>query len=110
MEESATSNNVHLAVFLRLPSQVASESSTGDKGKLRALSMSTNGINSVRNKFDNFSSLINDEIDVLVIAETKIDSSFPTSQFTINGFKEPYRLDVYGNSGGIWFMSETASF
>ena len=31
-------------------------------------------------------------IDVLVIAETKIDSSFPTSQFLIDGFKSPYRL------------------
>ena len=58
-------------------------------------------INSVRNKFENFSSLISDKVDILIIAETKIDSSLPTSQFTINGFKKPYRLTVSGNSGGI---------
>ena len=56
-------------------------------------------INSVRNKFDNFSSLISDKVDILIIAETKIESSFPTSQFTINDFTKPYRLDVSGNSG-----------
>ncbi len=40
-------------------------------------------------------------VDVLVIAETKIDSSFQKIQFLINGFKAPYRLDVSGNSGGV---------
>ena len=50
--------------------------------------------------------MINDFVGVLVIAETKIYSSFPTNQFIINGFKCPYRLDVSGNNGGIWFMSE----
>ena len=38
-------------------------------------------INSVRNKLDNLSLMIRDNIDILVIAETKIDSSFPASQF-----------------------------
>ena len=65
------------------------------------ITMAYININFIRNKFDNFSSLISDKVDVLVIAETKIDSSFPASQFTINGFKKPYRLDVSGNSGGI---------
>ena len=58
-------------------------------------------INSIRNKFSGISEMIGDFVDVLVIAETKIDSSFPTSQFIINGFKSPYRLDVSGYSGGI---------
>ena len=38
---------------------------------------------------------------ILVIAETKIHTSFPTKQFLIGGFKSPYRLDVSGNRGGI---------
>ena len=58
-------------------------------------------INSIRNKFSGFSEMIGENVDILVIAETKIDSSFPTSQFLIDGFKSPYRLDVSGNSGGI---------
>ena len=58
-------------------------------------------INSIRNKFSGFSEMIGENVDILVIAQTKIDSSFPTSQFLIDGFKSPYRLDVSGNSGGI---------
>ena len=37
--------------------------------------------------------------------ETKLDSSFPSSQFTINGFKEPIRLDITRNSGGLLVYS-----
>ena len=43
-------------------------------------------MNSIRNKFTNFASLIQNSVDVLVIAETKLDASFPTSQFEIPGF------------------------
>ena len=35
-----------------------------------------------------------------MISETKIDESFPTSQFLI-GFSSPYRLDRNSNGGGI---------
>ena len=36
-----------------------------------------------------------------MISETKIDESFPTSQFLIDGFSSPYRLDRNSNGGGI---------
>ena len=36
-----------------------------------------------------------------MISETKIDDTFPDSQFLIEGFSEPYRLDRTGNGGGI---------
>ena len=62
-------------------------------------------INSVRNKFEHFSQMIRDKLDVLIIAETKLDSSFPSSQFTINGFKAPIRLDITRNSGGLLVYS-----
>lgn len=58
-------------------------------------------INSIRNKFTNFSQMINKNVDVLVIAETKLDETFPKQQFVLEGYKEPYRLDVASNSGGI---------
>ena len=38
-------------------------------------------INSIRNKFDLLMNIIKNEIDILMISETKIDS-FPISQFT----------------------------
>ena len=36
-----------------------------------------------------------------MIGETKLDSSFPESQFLIEGFQKPYRLDVTSRSGGL---------
>ena len=45
--------------------------------------------------------MIGDKIDVLTVAETKLDSSFPSSQFRIKGFKPPIRLDINKSSGGL---------
>ena len=50
-------------------------------------------INSLRNKFEFLISLIKDNRDILMISETKLDPSFPTNQFMINGFSAPFRLD-----------------
>ena len=58
-------------------------------------------INSVRNKFDLLSDIIKNNIDILMISETKLDSSFPNGQFQIYGYSEPYRLDRNGNGSGI---------
>ena len=58
-------------------------------------------INSIRNKFDNLKSIINENVDILCIAETKIDESFPTAQFIIPGYHKPYRLDISDRQGGL---------
>ena len=58
-------------------------------------------INSIRNKFDMLSDLIKGKVDILLISETKLDESFPSSQFSIPGFSTPYRLDRTGRGGGI---------
>ena len=58
-------------------------------------------INSLRNKFEFLISLIKDNIDILMISETKLDQSFPTNQFMINGFSAPLRLDRNDKGGGI---------
>ena len=50
-------------------------------------------INSIRNKFDALREMIIDNIDILIITETKIDESFPPSQFQIDGYKLPFRMD-----------------
>ena len=36
---------------------------------------------------------VKDNIDILILSETKLDSSFPHAQFSIEGFSKPYRLD-----------------
>ena len=46
-------------------------------------------INSLRNKFESLKILIKGNIDLLVITESKLDESFPTQQFAIDGFTLP---------------------
>ena len=58
-------------------------------------------INSIRNKFDFLVNKIEGNVDILMISETKLDESFPTGQFLIDGFHEPVRLDRNRNGGGI---------
>ena len=58
-------------------------------------------INSVRNKFKNMSSLISENVDILIVAETKLDSSFPTAQFLILGFHHPFQLGINRQSCGL---------
>ena len=36
-------------------------------------------INSIRNKFDNLTLTIDEHVDILCVAETKIENSFPTA-------------------------------
>ena len=43
-------------------------------------------INSLPGKFDQLRTLWGKNIDILVLTETKLDSSFPNSQFAIDGF------------------------
>ena len=39
--------------------------------------------------------------DTLTIAETKIDETFTTGKFMIEGFGEPFRKDINKNGGGL---------
>ena len=52
-------------------------------------------INSVRNKFEALTYIIDNNIDLLLISETKLDDSFPTAQFQMKGFSVPYRYDFF---------------
>ena len=45
--------------------------------------------------------LIKDKIDIFLISETKLDSSFPSGQFVIKGYSTPFRLDRNQNGGGL---------
>ena len=58
-------------------------------------------LNSIRHKFDTISDLIKGKIDIFLISETKIDNSFPNSQFQIHGYTMPFRLDRTMDGGGL---------
>ena len=45
--------------------------------------------------------MVAEEIDIFIITETKLDDSFPASQFSISGFCTPFRLDRNKNGDGI---------
>ena len=49
-------------------------------------------INSLCRKFDSLVQMVHNNLDILLISETKIDSSFSTAQFQIEGYTT-YRLD-----------------
>ena len=50
-------------------------------------------INSIRNKFEALKYIVSGNMDVLVVTESKLDESFPASQFSMEGFSPPFRLD-----------------
>ena len=50
-------------------------------------------INSIRNKFKAVIQNVSREVYLLMIFETKIDESFPKSQFLIKGFSDPFCID-----------------
>ena len=58
-------------------------------------------INTIENKIDFLKMIVINNIDILIITETKLDDSYPTAQFSIDGYKKPFRLDR--NKDGVEF-------
>ena len=58
-------------------------------------------LNSIRNKLEMLSNSIKGNFDILMISETKLDSTFPSNQFTIEGYAGPIRFGRSGREGGI---------
>ena len=58
-------------------------------------------INCIRDKFEPLVIFINNNLDILMISQTKIDDTFPESQFLIEGFLIPYRYDRTAKGGVI---------
>ena len=46
------------------------------------------------NKFADLQTIINGNVDIFSIAETKLDASFPSTQFTLEGHHTPSHLDI----------------
>ena len=58
-------------------------------------------INFLQNKFEPLAKLVRGKVDILIISETKIDDSFHTHQFMIDGYSSPFREDRNSHGGGL---------
>ena len=58
-------------------------------------------INSLKNKFEDLKFIINRNLDIILLSETKLDDSFPSAQFILMHFSIPYWLDRNSNGGGL---------
>ena len=54
--------------------------------------------------------VIRNNIDVLLISEAKLDASFASSQFILDGFTPPYRLDRTQHARAIMLFIREDSF
>ena len=58
-------------------------------------------INSLPETLSDLKVLVTGMLDILIILETRLDNEFPFSQFHIEGYSNPCRLDRNRNKGGI---------
>ena len=57
-------------------------------------------INSIRNKFNDLQELVKGNTDGVMIAETRTDAYFTTSQFLLENYHQSFiRLDINSKSG-----------
>ena len=73
------------------------------KKNLNKLIIAHLNVNSLRNKLEFLKEQIQDNIDILMISETKIDASFPIGKFLLNVYSTSFRLDCNTHGGGIVF-------
>ena len=58
-------------------------------------------INSISEKFGHLILFIEGKVDIIIISGTRLDSTFPCSQFMMNSCSEPYRFARNKNGGGV---------
>ena len=58
-------------------------------------------INSIPNKFEGIMGIVGKDLDIFLISETKIDDSFPNTQFYFDGYSKPHRKDKKLGAGGL---------
>ena len=62
-------------------------------------------INSIRNKLRCLCDIISNNIDILLISETKLNDSFPIGQFLMNDYHVPFRKDRTDKRGvGCYYI------
>ena len=73
---------------------------------INRLIIGTLNINSLANKFEQLKLVIGNNLDILILVETKLDDTYPTEQFLIEGFRTPFRLDRNRNGGGGYYFCQ----
>ena len=58
-------------------------------------------ITSICSKFNRTKCLLKGKVDILTITESKLDTSFRTTQFLIDGYSKPFRFDRNQNAVGF---------
>ena len=101
LENSKVSNRVTCDEFSAKKPEVNTNLNFIRKGNFNRLVLAHININSIRTKFDILVQQITNNVDILMISETKLDKSFPESQFLIPGYSSPYRFDRNCRGGGI---------
>ena len=71
------------------------------KSNQNRLIFSTLNVNFIPNKLDDIRITTADFVDILVLTESKLDQSFPESQFFINRFSKPFRKDRNRHGGRL---------
>ena len=114
-EKSYVSNMIETVSGARkqVENNVAIENENDPKTKLQTLkSKNTDrpviahlNINSIEPKFEPLVSLIKDNVDLLMISETKVDGTFPADQFKIEGYSRPIRIDRNCHGGGLMIFT-----
>ena len=62
-------------------------------------------INSLGNKFDKLSEMVKGFVDIFLISQSKLDDTFPESQFIIDSYHAPSGLIGTGMEGDFCYMS-----
>ena len=107
-------SNVKIVLMARKPAEnnIANENEKNPKTKLQTLkSKNTDrpviahlNIN-IMSKFELLVSLIIDNVDLLMISETKMDGTFPADQFKIEGYSRPIIIDRNCHGGGLMIFT-----
>ena len=74
------------------------------KKNLNKLIIAHLNVTSLRKRLELLKEQIKDNIDILIISETKIDAGFPIGQFLLNGYSTPLRRDRYCYTFGKIFL------
>lgn len=108
-EKAKTIEDISLTSLIIILKVLLNKNFTNFKRELHALHIQSKNkviishinINSIRNKFDCLVESVKGNVDILMISETNFDKSFPISQFVIDSFAKPFRIDRNINGDGI---------
>ena len=95
---------IHVYAILKSPSFSAPEEFNDSKIGLKVMKENSPNkiivghlnINSLRTKFEALQFIINRNLDIILLSETKLDDSFPSAQFILKHFGIAYR--------NLWYM------